>query len=115
MKRIYSLLFASILILSLSVSVHAEASYFPLITSGYTEDGTFYEVHGEICSQHSTDSQYVTRYVTYSGKVTVPAQLDWTENINGVNYTGTLSLIRYSYNKIENKTNATYAGTLTAQ
>ncbi len=115
MKRIYSLLLASVLILSLSVPVCAETAEFPVITSGYTEEGIFYEIHGETFSLRRGDSQFVTRYVTYSGKVTPQAQLSWTETLNGVSYTGTLSLIRQMYDKKENKTYATYAGTLTAQ
>jgi len=115
MRRIYSLLLTSALILSLSVPVCAESAELPLITSGYTDEYIFYEVHGEIYSLRSGDSQFVTRYVTYSGKVTPQAQLPWTENINGAIYTGTLYLVHQSYNKIENITNATYQGTLTAQ
>ena len=115
MKKIYRFILTSVFVLSLSISAFASAEELPLITSGYTDEGIYYEVHGETASQRSADSQYVVRYVTYSGKVNPQSQLSWNEIINGRTYTGTLSLTEKFYDKSENITMATYAGTLTAQ
>ena len=104
MKKLFTILFSFVLVLSLSFTVHAEQELLPLIASGYTEDGIYYEIRGEIS---------LSREVTYEGKVSPPRQTFWRESISGTAYTGTLTLVYSRY--INNKTIAIYEGTLTAQ
>ncbi len=112
MKKLFTILFSFVLVLSLSFTVHAEQELLPLIASGYTEDGIYYEIRGEISLSRS-NSQFVSREVTYEGKVSPPRQTFWRESISGTAYTGTLTLVYSRY--INNKTIAIYEGTLTAQ
>lgn len=100
-------------ILSLSVPVHAETDQLPFIQSGYTEDGIYYEVHGEPPAQYRSISQEVTRQVTYEGKVNPPQQLYWEEQIYGITYTGTLQLVGLIYRN--NQTIASYKGIITSK
>ncbi|MCD8325627.1 MAG: hypothetical protein LUC90_02755 [Lachnospiraceae bacterium] len=59
-----------------------------------------------------SDSIYVTRRLTYEGYVTPPLELECTETIDGITYTGTLKL--RSYSRTDNTTVAVYVGTLNA-
>lgn len=113
MKRFYSLVLTITLALSLSLPVHAETDQLPFIKSGYTEEGIYYEVHGEALSQYRSISQTVTRQVTYEGDVTPPKQLLWEETIHGITYTGTLQLTTSIYTK--GQTIASYRGVITAK
>lgn len=113
MKQFYSLILTAILALFLSVPVHAETDQLPFIKSGYTEDGVYYEVHGETLSQYRSISQKVTRQVTYEGEINPPRQLSWEETIHGITYSGTLQLIGLVYTK--GQTVASYSGTITSK
>lgn len=113
MKRFYSLILTITLALFLSIPVHAETDQLPFIKSGYTENGIYYEVHGEALSQYRSISQPVTREVTYEGKVNPPSQLYWEETIHGITYTGTLQLASSIY--IKGQTVASYIGVITAK
>lgn len=113
MKQFYSLILTAILALFLSVPVHAETDQLPFIKSGHTEDGIYYEVHGEALTQFRSISQKVTRQVTYEGIVKPPQQLYWEETIHGIKYTGNLYLTDSVYMK--DQTVAYYSGTLTSK
>ena len=110
MKLLYRLALTTVLALSLSVPVHAETDQLPFIQSGYTEDGIYYEVHGEPPAQYRSISQEVTRQVTYEGKVNPPQQLYWEEQIYGITYTGNLQLVNLVYGN--NQTTAYYKGVI---
>ena len=90
------------------------ASDLPLISSGYTEDGTYYEVYGEQPVQRGAAS-YVSRRVVYSGNVTPPKEIEWKETIYETLYAGTLQLRRSVYDKKANETTAIYEGYLYIQ
>ncbi len=110
MKRLFIPLL-TIVLLSLSFHTYAaESPHSPLIATGYTSEGIYYEVHGDTSLPYRSDHITVTRQVTYDGKVTPEQQISWTESIGGVTYTGTLNLFQSSYRN--NKTIAGYRGTL---
>lgn len=113
MKRFYSLILSITLALSLSFPVHAETDQLPLIKSGYTDEGIYYEVHGAALSQYRSISQPVTREVTYEGNINPPRELYWKETIHGITYTGTLQLTAKLY--LKGQTIATYSGVITAK
>lgn len=110
MKKLYTPLLTIFLLLSLSINAHAAENPDSLITNGYTKEGIYYEVHGEVSLPYASDSITVTRQVTYEGKVTPESQISWTESIDGIICTGTLKLTQFSYRN--NKTVAVYRGTL---
>ena len=110
MQRIFIPLL-TIVLLSLSFHTYAaECPHSPLITTGYTSEGIYYEVHGDTSLPQRSDSIFVTRQVTYDGDITPEQQISWTESIGGVTYTGTLNL-HHSYYR-NHKTTAGYRGTL---
>ena len=111
MKRISRIVLTSFLVLSLWVPLCARAADLPLLSSGYTEDGTYYEVYGEQSVQRGAVN-YVTRQVVYSGDVIPPMKIEWKETISGKLCSGTLQLRRSTYDKKENKTLAVYEGYL---
>lgn len=111
MKKIFHLLFIVAFILSLSFPVQASESFWPQITSGYTENGIYYEVYGQTFLQPRSDSIFVTRQVTYEGRINPEKQIFWKESVNGVTYTGNLKLAQVMHDV--NKTIAFYRGTLT--
>ncbi len=113
MRKFNSLILTAALALSLSFPAQAAMPDLPMITSGYTEEGVYYEVHGEIPAQRS-NSVEVTRIVAYSGDITPSSTLAWTENIQGHPFSGTLSLVSFRYDIRSHTTLATYQGTLTA-
>lgn len=81
-----------------------------ILVSGYTEEGVFYEVHGEEVIAFYSTSVTVERTIVYYGNVSPQRTIDWTEEIDGVTYSGTLFLKKiYS---TSGKTTATYQGTL---
>jgi hypothetical protein len=100
-----------ILLIAFPISAFAESG---MITSGYTEDGIYYEVYGEQPSIQplATGGTYVVREVIFDGKVTPERELFWQEAIGYVPTEGTLYLTSYLYNRKENKTYATYEGYL---
>jgi len=111
MKKIH------ILILTLAFlfasPIHASAMG-AMITSGYTEEGVYYEVYGDICTPRS-NSMDVTREVVFNGDVTPAYQISWEERMGGYSFKGTLYLTEYKYNKKSNQTTAYYEGTLYRQ
>lgn len=111
MKRMYFPLFGFILILSMILPIQAKAAELPLITSGHTENGIYYEIHGESLQPNATTAP-VTRYVTFQGKVIPPEQMPWEETVDGIRYSGTLQRIAYAYIRKDNITSATYKGIL---
>ena len=62
---------------------------------------------------YSITSAYVTRQVIFEGRIAPPAELPWSETLNGSTYSGTLYLSTFGY--VENQTIATYVGTLDKQ
>lgn len=113
MKQFYRLVLTVVFALALSVPVHAEADQLPFIKSGYTENGIYYEVHGESLAQCRSISQTVTRQVTYQGEVNPPQQLYWEETSHGITYAGTLQLVDLVY--MNNQTIASYTGVITSK
>lgn len=110
MKKTYHLLLIIAFILTLSIPVQASENFLPQITSGYTDDGIYYEVYGQTSVQSRSDSISVARQVVYEGRVNPEKQIFWQETIDGVAYTGTLKLAQIIYGK--NKTIAVYEGIL---
>ncbi len=111
MKKMRFPLFSFILMLSMILPIHSKAAELPLITSGHTENGIYYEIHGESLHPDATTAP-VTRYVTFQGKVIPPGQMSWEETVDGIRYSGTLQLSSYFYIKKDNTTSATYKGIL---
>lgn len=85
MKKIFCISMSFIFIFALAFSVQAKAEELLLLESGITEDEVYYEVYGEVFQPDATTLP-VTRYVTYKGRVTPPAQLPWRETVNGIEY-----------------------------
>lgn len=109
--------YLKILILSLLMSLFFCSNAYAqdnihLISSGYTEEGIYYEVYGSTPNTFLRGALSVTRKITYNGKVNPPSSIYWRENISGVNYAGTLTLIDFMYYADTNQTTATYSGTI---
>ena len=87
------------------------------INTGYTPDGIYYEAvitESDICMPLAdTDAITLTQQVTYNGIVTPNASITFTKVVDGTTYSGTLYL--QSFTQGNNKTVATYKGTLYAQ
>lgn len=112
MKKIYCILMNAILLLSSAVlPEYNKTDAFSFITNGYTEEGIYYEVHGEYAEPRATTLP-VTRYVTYQGNIIPPEQLPWEETAGGIRYSGILTRNSYIYMRKDNITMATYTGTL---
>lgn len=101
-----------IIMVSLVCPIEVKAEELFLLENGTTEEDVYYEVYGEVLQPDATTLP-VTRYVTYQGKITPPAQLPWNESANGIEYSGVLTLKRYTYIREDNITTATYIGILT--
>ena len=87
------------------------------IITGYTPDGIYYEAvisESDICIPLADkDAITLTQQVTYDGIVAPNTSIPWTKIIDGTTYSGTLYL--QSFSQGNNKTVATYKGTLYAQ
>ena len=98
--------------------IPASANETTTIITGHTQEGIYYEV---ITLEEQTDTYAstrakvlnVTKEFTYNGIITPSSSLSWTESSDGITYSGTLYL--YSFTQRNNKTIATYKGTLYAQ
>ena len=117
MKKIFCILtLIFTLSSSLPVSAQVQTPNGMLITTGYTENGVYYEIYGEnTYIQRSGISLLITREVVYTGYTTPPREIPWQERINNLTYIGTLYLSSTSYNPKTNKTTATYQGIVTPQ
>lgn len=111
MKKNFLMALLIIMISIFPLSVQAQEISALFISCGITDEGVTYQVYGEIIST-TANSVTVTRSIVYDGNVTANTSLSWTENIDGSFYSGTLRLIRSSYNESTNQTTATYYGTL---
>lgn len=82
------------------------------LASGYTEDGIYYEVYGEkaTINPNTRHDIHVERTVSFTGKIFPPQTLDWLEEINGMDYVGTLTLTSFYYDVAANKTTGFYEG-----
>lgn len=114
MRKAYPFLSVVVLLCTLPVTASAENI---LLSSGYTEDGIYYEVFGDqdASVQRSSESTFVTRTITFSGNATPSASLAWSETIKGFRYAGTLHIVSSLYSQKTNTTTATYEGTLYLQ
>lgn len=87
------------------------------IITGYTPDGVYFEaVITDIdisMPLADADSITITQQVTYNGIVAPSISIPFTKIIDGTTYSGTLYL--QSFTQGNNKTVATYKGTLYAQ
>lgn len=83
-----------------------------MISNGYTENGIYYEVYGTLPNTNLRGTIEVSREIIYNGKIKPSATITWTENIDGIKYSGTLTLKKFLYNATSNKTIATYSGIL---
>lgn len=99
----------------LSTPISAQVVFSPI--TGYTEEGIYYEAitleTSSIVSLANSNMMTVTKEITYDGIVSPSISISWTEKINGVTYSGSLYL--QSFYQQQNKTVATYKGTLYAQ
>ena len=80
------------------------------ISSGYTEEGVYYEMYGIQTMVRALGSVFVTRTVVFEGAVQPDSTMYWKEYIDGEAYAGTLSLIKFDYSS--GQTTAVYEGTL---
>lgn len=115
MKNFCLVTLSFFLILFFPLTVHASEQPPHLSTHGYTEDNVRYEVQGTSYTQLSSDSFFVSREVTYDGKVVPSRQIYWQEKIGSVSYSGTLALKKSAYSASAQKNTAIYEGTLTKQ
>lgn len=114
MKKLLSVLSIFMLCSFLSLPVHATEHVS--VSDGYTSDGIYYTVYDvettTIDSRAIGDTINVVREFHYSGIITPPSQVTWTEVNKSITYTGTLKLYNFSF--INGNTVAYYKGTLTA-
>jgi len=92
-----------------------EATNLPFISSGYTEDGVYYEVYGEeiTANPNTRLSIEIERTVVFTGRIFPPQTLDWVEIIGLYEYKGTLNLTSFYYDAANNKTTGIYSGIVT--
>ncbi len=87
------------------------------IITGLTTDGIYYEAvitESDICMPLAdADAVTLTQKITYEGIVAPSISIPFTKIIDGTTYSGTLYL--QSFTQGNNKTVATYKGTLYAQ
>lgn len=114
MRKNYILTSFFILSLLFPFSVQAAEQSSAQNITGYTIDNIQYEVYGTDFVQLTTNSIFVSRKITYDGFCIPSKQISWKEEIEGVTYSGTLTLIRNSFDANTQKTIAVYEGTLTA-
>ena len=112
--KIFPLLFSLFFILNtFSVNAQVPNRY---IADGYTSEGIYYMVYEEetnnVQNRAVGDTIEVTRKFYYTAVIKPPATRTYTEQLNGITYTGTLKLTIIDYEG-EN-TIAYYKGTLTA-
>lgn len=114
MNKIITILSGFLLFTFLSLPVQAAEDN--LISGGYTPEGIYYTVYELEPESNSTfsigDTIYVYREFHYTGIITPPSPVTWTEIHNGITYTGSLKL--YSVDFENNTTIACYKGTLVA-
>lgn len=112
--KIFPLLFSLLFILN-TFSVNAQAPNH-YIADGYTSEGIYYMVYEEettIAQNRAVgDTIEVTRKFYYTAIIKPPTTRTYTEQLNGITYTGTIKLMALEYEN-EN-TIAVYKGTLTA-
>lgn len=111
MKKNFMILMMLIIMSTLSIDVCARELNTTFISYGITEEGINYQVYGETLSV-TESSISVTRTIVFEGNVNPSFSLPWSENIDGINYSGTLYIVSMNYNKTTNKTTALYQGTL---
>ena len=100
-----------IIMSTLSIDVCARELDTAFIRHGITEEGINYQIYGETLSINES-SITVTRTIVFEGNVNPSISLPWSENIDGINYSGTLYIVNINYNKTTNKTTVLYQGTL---
>ncbi len=115
MKKICIITLSFCLILFFPLSVHASEQPPHLSTNGYTKENVHYEVQGAFYIRLAANSIFVSREVTYNGKVIPSRQIDWQEKVGDVSYSGTLTLKKSTYSVATQKTIASYEGILTAK
>lgn len=117
MKKIFCLsAFIFTLSLALPVSAQSQTHDSMPLTTGYTENGVYYEIYSEYTYiQRSGVSLLITREVVYASNTVPPREIPWQKRINSLTYTGTLHLKNSAYDPKTNKTTATYQGIVTPQ
>lgn len=115
MKKISIPLLSIFLTLLFSIPVRAMEPKAP-IYEGYTSEGIYYEVYDietNVAQERAAgDTIDVIREFRFEGIIIPPSTRNWSEQVNGTSYSGTLKLYRCSYDN--NTTIAYYQGTLTA-
>lgn len=117
-RKLKGFIVGGLLFVMLSTTVNVKAdTLYGKIEKGYTEDGIYYELYKS--NEQADDltvsgSVSVTREILYYAVVFPPMEIEWTETISGVNYTGTLRLLNFSVNPDAETTIAAYSGTLYA-
>lgn len=116
MKKLYISLLSMLLSVLLPLSVNAQ-EVTNKVNEGYTNENVYYSVY-EIETKSTTtmravgDTITVLRKIQYNGIVLPTSQLTYSEKINGIYYTGTLTLQSFEFEN--GNTIALYSGKLTA-
>ncbi|MCD7752678.1 MAG: hypothetical protein LUI10_13250 [Lachnospiraceae bacterium] len=106
----------SVMLSAATMNVKAD-TFYGEIEEGYTEDGIYYELYKmdkQSDELTASGSISVRREILYYAIITPPMEIEWTETISGVTYTGTLKLLNYTLEYNEQTTLAAYSGTLYA-
>lgn len=94
---------------SLAINIESNSSLEAFSRSGYTIDGVFYEVKGDLV-EYAESYVNVNRTVMFYDEVEPDDNIYWEEYINDELYAGILNLIEYEF--YEGITTAMYSGKL---
>lgn len=114
MKKSILFLVGIVTIINMVLPVSAQEKV-QKVGAGYTSDGIYYEVYMTEALENADRLLYgtsmsVTREVVYSGIIAPQREISWREKINGIYYSGVLTLNKFSYNSTQ--TIAEYTGIL---
>lgn len=112
-KRKTTVIFAAFILLFFFAALLAGIILLPAVIS--TEEKPPLETGiASQATQHTpaADDSTVTRSIEYPGQVYPLLRIRWIEQIDGTLYSGPLKLIHLIYDPAENRTTATYRGTL---
>ena len=113
MRKFMLITLCTILCLTFSLPVNAQEARRP-VGEGYTPEGIHYTVYPADTTKGLTFSVaasiYVSRDFDFDSNIFPPREIIYTEKINGISYTGTLT--RFSVSIIGGQVIGNYRGTL---